>query len=66
MTTERDRLNQLAFAEAKGRKEGKEEGREEGREEALIETARRMLRLKVDRALIAKATGLTEEALAKL
>ena len=62
MTTERDRLNQLAFAEAKGRKEGKEEGREE----ALIETARRMLRLKVDRALIAKATGLTEEALAKL
>ena len=33
MTTERDRYNQLVFAEAKGREQGREEGREQGREE---------------------------------
>ena len=32
MTTERDRYNQLVFAEAKGR----EQGREEGREDAIL------------------------------
>ena len=35
MTTERDRYNQLVFAEAKGREQGREEGREEGREDAI-------------------------------
>ena len=29
MTTERDRYNQLVFAEAKGREQGREEGRED-------------------------------------
>lgn len=33
MTSERDRLNQLAFSYDKGVQEGMERGREEGREE---------------------------------
>ena len=37
MTTERDRYNQLVFAEAKGREQGREEGREEGREQGREE-----------------------------
>ena len=37
MTTERDRYNQLVFAEAKGREQGREEGREEGRVEGRKE-----------------------------
>ncbi len=38
MTTERDRYNQLVFAEAKGR----EQGREEGREGAIRKMAEQM------------------------
>ena len=37
MTTERDRYNQLVFAEAKGREQGREEGRVEGRKEGRKE-----------------------------
>ena len=42
MTTERDRYNQLVFAEAKGREQGREEGREQGREEGREDAIRRM------------------------
>lgn len=38
MTTERDRYNQLVFAEAKGR----EQGREEGREDAIRKMAEQL------------------------
>ena len=42
MTTERDRYNQLVFAEAKGREQGREEGREEGREGAIRKMVEQM------------------------
>ena len=42
MTTERDRYNQLVFAEAKGREQGREEGREQGREEGREDAIRKM------------------------
>ena len=42
MTTERDRYNQLVFAEAKGREQGREEGRVQGREEGREDAIRKM------------------------
>ena len=42
MTTERDRYNQLVFAEAKGREQGREEGREEGRVGAIRKMVEQM------------------------
>lgn len=57
--------------EAKGRAEGREEGRAEGRAEgelegrrrALAESARRMLKLNIDRNAVAAALGLSPEDL---
>ena len=65
MTTERDRHNQLVFAEAKGREQGRAEGREEGRAEGAREkaeeTARAFLKLGIQPETIAQGTGLPLE-----
>jgi len=57
MTTERDIRNQIRYAE----KHGREEGREEGREQQALETARWMLKMGLERTMIAQATNLSEE-----
>ncbi|MBR5702941.1 MAG: hypothetical protein IKX45_01660 [Bacteroidales bacterium] len=62
MTTERDIRNQIKYAE----KHGREEGREEGREQQALETARRMLKMGLERTIIAQATNLTEEQIKAL
>ena len=62
MTTERDFMNQLAYA----RKEGREAGREEGREEGCRTTATRLKELGVALAIISQATGLSEEEIENL
>lgn len=72
MTTERDRLNQLAFSHDKGREEGLKEGREEGREEGRAEEraiaemekkeiARSFLDQGVPAEIIAKSFGTSVE-----
>ena len=82
MTTARDTHNQIEYAKetaleegiAKGRKEGREEGleegiekgREEGREERNIEVAINFLQLGTPCDIVAKATGLSMEEVAKL
>ena len=53
MTTERDRHNQLVFAEAKGR--------EEGAREKALETARSFLKLGIPPETISNGTGLSLE-----
>ena len=66
MTTERDIRNQIKYAEKHGREEGREVGREEGREQQALETARRMLKMGLERTIIAQATNLTEEQIKAL
>lgn len=70
MTTERDRHNQLVFAEAKGREKGLEQGRAEGRAEGAREkaeeTARALLKLGIQPGIITEATGLSPEEVQKL
>ena len=82
MTTARDTHNQIEYAKetaleeglAKGRKEGREEGREEGLEEGLakgreernLEVAINFLQLGTSCEIVAKATGLSLEEVAKL
>ena len=61
MTTERDIRNQIAFARDKGLEEGREEGREEGVMQSKIEIAKAMKAEKMEVALIAKLTGLSQE-----
>ena len=46
-----------------GRKLGLEEGRKEGRKEALLEAARKMLSMGLDKAIVAEATGIDAEEL---
>ena len=58
MTTERDFMNQLAYA--------RKEGREEGREEGCRTTATRLKELGVALAIISQATGLSEEEIENL
>lgn len=53
-------------AELRGRAIGREEGREEGVNMARKEDARRFKELGVDVAIIAQATGLSVEEIAKL
>ena len=60
MTTERDRHNQLVFAEAKGVEKGLEQGRAEAREKVL-ETARALIALGVSQDIVVKSTGLSVE-----
>ena len=82
MTTARDTHNQIEYAKetgleeglAKGRvigraeglEEGREKGREEGREERNTEVAINLLRLGTPCEIVAKATGLSLEEVAKL
>ena len=53
MTTERDRINQLAFAEKKGR--------EKGARETAKENARAFLKLGVPPETVAQGSGLSLE-----
>ena len=74
MTTARDTHNQIEYAKetgleeglAKGRAEGLVKGREEGREERNTEVAINLLRLGTPCEIVAKATGLSLEEVAKL
>ena len=49
-----------------GRQEGKEEGRQEGAREKAIATAKRMIELNLDAQIIATATELSLEDIAKI
>ena len=62
MTTERDIRNQIEFA----RNEGMEKGIEKGIEKGKLDTAKNLKELGVDKSIISKATGLTEEVVAGL
>ena len=78
MTTARDTHNQIEYAKktsleeglakglAKGRAEGLEEGLEKGREERNLEVAINFLKLGTPCEVVAKATGLSLEEVAKL
>ncbi|CCZ69800.1 putative uncharacterized protein [Bacteroides sp. CAG:702] len=50
----------------KGMREGREEGKKEGKKEAKLEDAQNFKRLGVPADIIAKATGLSAEEIAKL
>ena len=74
MTTARDTHNQIEYAKetgleeglAKGRAEGLVKGREEGREERNTEVAINLLQLGTPCEIVAKATELSVEEVAKL
>ncbi len=74
MTTARDTHNQIEYAKetgleeglAKGLAKGLVKGREEGREERNMEVAINLLQLGTPCEIVAKATGLTLEEVAKL
>ena len=74
MTTERDRHNQLVFAEAKGVEKGLEQGRAEGRAEGLeqgarekaLEAARAFLKLGIPVETVVAGTGLSLEEVESL
>ena len=70
MTTERDRYNQLVFAEAKGREkgfaEGVEKGMEEGAHEKALETARNLLSMGLSEEIVLKSTGLSREDIQRM
>ena len=62
MTTERDIKNQIFYAETMGQRKGREEGIRDNQRE----TARRMLALSMDLAVIAQVSGLTPEEIQAL
>ena len=78
MTTARDTHNQIEYAKetgleeglakglAKGRAEGLEEGLVKGREERNLEVAINLLQLGTPCEIVAKATGLSLEEVAKI
>ena len=74
MTTARDTHNQIEYAKetgleeglAKGREEGLVKGREEGREERNLEVTINLLQLGTPCEIVAKATDLSLEEVAKL
>ena len=74
MTTARDTHNQIEYAKETGHAEGleeglakgREEGLEEGREERNLEVAINLLQLGTPCDIVAKATGLSMEDVAKL
>lgn len=66
MTTERDRINQLAYARQEGKEEGLAEGEARGRKEGKLETAKALLANGVSVDIIATSTGLTEEEIKAL
>ena len=70
MTTARDTHNQIEYAKETGLEEGLAKGlakgREEGREERNMEVAINLLQLGTPCEIVAKATGLSVEEVAKL
>jgi predicted transposase/invertase (TIGR01784 family) len=56
----------LAKGRAEGRAEGRVEGRAEGRAEAMLETAKKMLAMGLDRATVAQVTGLDMEQIRQI
>ena len=70
MTTARDTHNQIEYAKETGLEEGLAKGlvkgREEGREERNMEVAINLLQLGTSCEIVAKATGLSVEEVAKL
>ena len=70
MTTARDTHNQIEYAKEIGLEEGLAKGlakgREEGREERNMEVAINLLQLGTPCEIVAKATGLSVEEVAKL
>ena len=70
MTTARDTHNQIEYAKETGLEEGlakgRAEGREEGREDAKQQIAINLLQLGTPCEIVAKATGLSLEEVAKL
>ena len=70
MTTARDTHNQIEYAKETGLEEGlakgRAEGREEGREDAKQQIAINLLQLGMPCEIVAKATGLSLEEVAKL
>ena len=66
MTTARDTHNQIEYAKEISLEEGLAKGREEGREERNLEVAINFLRLGTPCEIVAKATGLSIEEVAKL
>ena len=70
MTTARDTHNQIEYAKETGLEEGLAKGlakgREEGREERNLEVAINFLQLGTPCEIVAKATGLSLEDVAKL
>ena len=66
MTTARDTHNQIEYAKETGLEEGLAKGRAEGREERNLEVAINFLQLGTPCEIVAKATGLSLEDVAKL
>mgnify|MGYP003236317045 FL=1 len=66
MTTARDTHNQIEYAKETGLEEGLAKGRAEGREERNLEVAINFLQLGTPCEIVAKATGLSVEEVAKL
>ena len=66
MTTARDTHNQIEYAKETGLEEGLAKGLAKGREERNTEVAINLLRLGTPCEVVAKATGLSMEDVAKL
>ena len=66
MTTARDTHNQIEYAKETGLEEGLAKGREEGREEERKAIAINLIQLETPCEIVAKATGLSLEEVAKL
>ena len=66
MTTARDTHNQIEYAKETGLEEGLAKGREEGREDRNMEVAINLLQLGTPCEIVAKATELSLEDVAKL
>ena len=66
MTTARDTHNQIEYAKETGLEEGLAKGLAKGREERNTEVAINLLRLGTPCEIVAKATGLSMEEVAKL
>ena len=66
MTTARDTHNQIEYAKETGLEEGLAKGREEGREEERKAIAINLIQLGTPCEIVAKATGLSLEDVAKL
>ena len=63
---ESDRVSMLKETEEKAMAKGIEKGIEKGRKEGIINTAKNLITMNIPIENIAKATGLTQEEIAKL